>query len=87
MTTRHARVNQILYEGQDMVGTPVAQVRLSALRANLLAGSVGIPVIVLYLVLARVFGYRSYRFPPHTADRLDVGGNVAIRLLLYNILP
>jgi len=36
---------------------------VSALRANLLAGSVGIPLMILCLWLARVFGYRSDRFP------------------------
>jgi len=46
-----------------MMGTRVAQVRTSALRMNLLAGAVGIPLMVLCLWLARVFGYRSDRFP------------------------
>ena len=46
-----------------MAGTQVAQVRISALRANLLAGLVGIPVAVLCLILARVLGYRSDDLP------------------------
>jgi hypothetical protein len=41
----------------------MAKVRISALRANLLAGLVGIPVAVLCLILARVFGCRSDEVP------------------------
>lgn len=50
-------------QSSDMNCVRVAQVRVGALRANLLAGAVGIPVMFLCLWLARVFGYRSDDFP------------------------
>jgi hypothetical protein len=43
--------------------TRVAQVRVKTLHANLLAGGVGIPLVLVCLWLARVFGYESDDFP------------------------
>ncbi len=44
--------------------TKVAEVRVSALRANLLALGVAIPLILLCLLLAQVLGYRPGRSVP-----------------------